>query len=141
MRTFLATLALLAATTASAHAAGAYSSLAARDAAACARLCVDDGLCVAWAFSAQGQCDLRATTPRDIPLGAWGFSARAPGSLRQTFVNPAPAGAPTQTVTTAPAAHPSDPPPPRDDYADSELLGGPEREDALQPELRLGLRN
>ncbi len=142
MRTFLAAFSLASALAASAHAAGAYAASEARDAAACARLCADDGLCVAWTFTEQNLCELRATAPAAPLAGLSGFSSRAPASLRQSFANETP---------PRPAAIADDPPvikpPPAPQAAldltepgDSGLLGGPEPgATALRP--RLGLRN
>jgi hypothetical protein len=121
-----------------AAAAGAYASHAARDSQACARLCADDGLCIAWSYTAEGACQLRANAP-EAPSGvASGFSTRATGQIRQAFVNHTP---------NPPAAAPFAEPAPdsvtatiADDSANDELLGGPEQADAT-PSLRLGLHN
>lgn len=118
-----------------AAAAGAYASLPARDGQACARLCADDGLCVAWRLTAEGACQLRATTP-EAPSGlANGFSQRAPASLRQAFVNLTPPAASAQPTEQSSAAAPAD-----TANDDTGLLGGPEPRDQTS-ELRLGLRN
>lgn len=80
------TLAMAVAAFTDARASGAYASAAAADAAACARRCTDDGLCVAWSYLSTGACELRANAPA-TPIGvAQGFSARAPASLREIAV-------------------------------------------------------
>lgn len=77
------TLAMAFAAFTDARASGAYASAAAADAAACARRCTDDGLCVAWSYLSTGACELRANAPA-TPIGvAQGFSSRAPASLRE----------------------------------------------------------
>lgn len=123
-----------------AAAAGNYASHPATTSQACARLCADDGLCVAWSLTADGACQLRATAP-ETPTGiASGYSQRAPASLRQAFVNPTPptpAAAPARTETAQTEAPP---PAPAADTDDGELLGGLDVR-AEAPELRLGLRN
>jgi hypothetical protein len=73
---------------------GAYSVLAAQTAEACARLCADDGLCMAWSFAAQS-CELKAIVP--APVAATGVisgvSTRAPASLRAWTEPPPPSAA------------------------------------------------
>jgi len=142
MRTLLTALFLFS-FTAPAAAAGAYASHAAADAAACARLCADDGLCMVWTFR-DGGCELRATAPSGPQPGILGFSARAPGALRQSFVNQAPAPpAPTPLRVEAdeqPPAPATETAPEQVADGNVELLGGPDvAETALRP--RLGLRN
>jgi len=58
---------------------GAYVSLPVRDAAACARACADDGLCMAWSFNTSGACELTAILPLSSPedAAAMGVSSRA----------------------------------------------------------------
>ena len=80
---------------------GAYASLPARDAAACARLCADDSLCIAWSFQATNTCDLRATAPAAPEGIANGLSRRAPGELRQSH--------PAEALAAAPIAGPAMP--------------------------------
>lgn len=123
-----------------AAATGNYASHSAATSQACARLCADDGLCVAWSLTADGTCQLRATTP-DAPVGiASGYSQRAPASLRQAFVNPAPTPSNVAPARSESAQTETPPPAPADDDDDGELLGGLDvRTEA--PELRLGLRN
>lgn len=148
MRTFLAAFSLMSALAASAHAAGAYAAREAHDAAVCARLCADDGLCLAWTFTEQNMCELRATAPAAPLAGLSGFSSRAPASLRQPSANQT--ATPAQPATRR-AAIAEDPPiieaPPVTEAAldltessESGLLGGPASGTAsLRP--RLGLRN
>lgn len=119
-----------------AAAAGAYASHAARDIQACARLCADDGLCIAWSYTTEGACQLRATTPDAQSGVASGFSQRAPASLRQAFVNLTAPPAPHTPPLTAPDTSSSA----EAEENDTELLGGLEPRDQT-PELRLGLRN
>jgi hypothetical protein len=123
-----------------ANAAGAYLSSPTRDSAACARLCADDGLCIAWSYTAEGACQLRANAPEGPSGIASGVSARAPGTLRQAFVNHAPAVAPSPAPAAPESAAAAAVAPIGDDSADAELLGGPS-EAATAPTLRLGLRN
>lgn len=132
---------------ASAHAAGAYASRETANADACARLCEDDGLCVAWTFT-ENACSMRATAPNATPNGVSGFSRRAPAQLRQQIPNasapaiaaPAPVAAPSQEEASTIA-----PPPPQQTVLDltepdsADLLGGPEPSPtALRPRLGRG---
>ncbi len=120
-----------------AAAVGAYASHTAQTPEACARICADDGLCVAWSLTAEGLCHLRATTP-EAPAGiASGFSQRAPAALRQAFVNLAPAAPP---ITEATPSNSETAASMQGGHDDGALLGGlePRGETA---ELRLGLRN
>jgi len=79
----IATLAMLAVIVDAWAAGGAYATAPSRDAAACARACADDGLCVAWSYETEGACSLRATTPASPTGAAHGFSARAPSAFRE----------------------------------------------------------
>jgi hypothetical protein len=113
-------------------AGAAYTTLEARDAAACARACTDDGLCIAWIQNTQNVCALSATVPTAWPGddATMGLSARAPSfaSLPER-----PQG--LTNITETPPVEPSP------DHADTApepeyaLLGGPE-DDTLRPRLR-----
>lgn len=81
---------------------GAYMSFAERDAAACARRCEDDGLCIAWSFQADGACELRATAPSAANAAAHGLSRRAPAGFQQAA--PAPTATALSERTTKSAA-------------------------------------
>jgi hypothetical protein len=118
--------ALAAASCGASAAEGVYSSSTAHDAAACARMCDDDGLCVAWSFHEDGACELRATAPSQPGGAAHGWSRRAPEGLRLASMP-----APEQTAAAAPqgAASPlpeEDTPKaaPMEDAVSRLLLGG-----------------
>lgn len=119
---------------------GAYASLTTADAAACARACAEDGICMAWSFRAENSCALSAviaTTPDPEAL-ATGASSRAPAFFqsRTPVVQPTSVDTPAQTAPQhlAAAKAEDEPPPPAEDD-DTMLLGGP-----LEGDLRLGLR-
>lgn len=106
----------------------AYATLPLHDAAACARACADDGLCIAWIQRPQGGCELSATAPATWPTdgSAGGLSNRAPAFA--ALPPPAPSTVAEHTESEhADEAAEDDP-----GYA---LLGGPD-EGALR--LRLG---
>lgn len=106
---------------------GAYATAPVTNAAACARLCADDGLCIAWTLETNGTCSLTAiAAPGVAQTGAIsGFSDRAPASLRApAALRPPPE--PLRTTTAAIFAAPEAPAElAPDDFA---LLGGPEGE-------------
>jgi hypothetical protein len=110
---------------------GAYRTIAAQNAAACARACADDGLCIAWALTGS-TCSLSAIAPSAWPQDTveLGLSARAPGfaSLPQR----------PQTLTPPPQAPPSESEEAERDEIGFALLGGRGDGD-LRP--RLGSRN
>lgn len=117
----------LAATTANASRVnGAYTTLATRDAAACAAACADDGLCMAWIRDANGVCELMAIAPvAPAPDGFQaGIAARAPAFAAWPKPVMTVAAAPTppaaETAASAPIAYE---PETEDTLA---LLGGPE---------------
>ena len=116
----------------------AYASLTTSNAAACARACAEDGICMAWSFHADNQCQLSAVVAQASPQAlAAGFASRAPDNLQPRAL----------AVHAEAPAQPS--PPPTMVEADAEevpasvetqqddlvLLGGPGEGD-----LRLGLR-
>jgi hypothetical protein len=90
MRALLLAAVASAVLTSTAAAGGVYATLPAADAAACARQCADDGLCIAWAYRGADACDLRAVAPASSPSEAiaFGFSSRAPAALRTTAAPP-----------------------------------------------------
>ncbi|HWA00148.1 MAG TPA: PAN domain-containing protein [Caulobacterales bacterium] len=108
---------------------GGYASLHGESAAACAQLCAQDNICMAWTFRAaqQGACELKAVIPHATPeTGAVsGLSSRAPDFARQ-LAEAAPAKAPVAAVTRGAAdvvaANASDP---AAGAGPQELLGGP----------------
>mgnify|MGYP001357910258 CR=1 FL=1 len=121
-------------------AGGAYASLPAADAAACARLCADDALCMAWSFQDARLCHLRATAPPEAPTGlAHGLSERASGELRRMLIrdsdilgptaSQADAAPPEASTGVIPAAQLDEA-----DALDGMLLGGLETDET-------GLRN
>lgn len=127
----------LASPVARAQSAGAYETLAAADAGACTRRCERDGLCMSWAYRADGACELRAIgLPPDAP-SASGYSVRAPRFLRSGAEAPAavqPAPAAMEAAATAAAAEPL---PAMDDELTAGLLGGPEAaRSGIRPRLR-----
>jgi len=121
-------------TPALASSSAAYASLPLRDAAACARACAEDGLCIAWIQRTQGVCELSATAPATWPTdgSAVGLSSRAPGFARL------PSPMPSALSEAAPSAVSENTEPENtaseDDPAYA-LLGGPEE---MALELRLG---
>ncbi|PZO50066.1 MAG: hypothetical protein DCF16_13650 [Alphaproteobacteria bacterium] len=120
-------------TPALASSGAAYATLPLRDAAACARACADDGLCIAWIQRIHGGCELAATAPTTWPAdgSAVGLSSRAPAFATLPVSTPS-AAPPAMNVNTeleiiADITEDDDPA-----YA---LLGGPD-EDGLS--LRIG---
>jgi len=105
----------------------AYTSLTARDAAACARACADDGICMAWRLYRDNACALSAVVPAAVDADALasGFAPRAPSFLQRAtpFVHHPSATEPQPEASLASehedvaAAAPED---------DSVLLGGPD---------------
>jgi hypothetical protein len=115
---------------------GAYVSLTASDAAACARACANDGICMAWSFERDNRCQLRAVVPGEpLPHAlASGYAARAPAFLQpRTPLLHDPASIEPETVAAPQAPEPVETATgPADDGM---LLGGPSDGD-----LRLGMR-
>ncbi len=111
-------------TPALASSSAAYATLPLRDAAACARACADDGLCIAWIQRVHGACELSATAPTTWPAdgSAVGLSSRAPAFAALPASTPSEAPPATnvnsELVITAGASENDDPA-----YA---LLGGPD---------------
>lgn len=104
-----------------------FATLEATSAAACERLCADDGLCMAWSFHANS-CELKAVVPAAIAQEgvASGISPRAPAALRARYIPPAEPAVLRDTsahdfAETAPA--------PTEDDISMALLGGPEPEE------------
>ena len=113
---------------------GSYTSVTTRDAAACARACADDGLCIAWIRNADASCDLMAIAPTAPPAATAevGIAARAPSFA--AWPRPVTAAEPVVTLAlAAPEAATRAP----ETEATLALLGGPE-EESLRP--RLGAR-
>ena len=129
--TSLALAALMAVTPASAL-GGAYRTIAGQSAATCARACADDGLCIAWALTADS-CALSAVMPTEWPENAaeLGLSSRAP---HFASTPPRPAALTRAPVEDAIAAEQQTP----SDDLEFALLGGRDEAD-LRP--RLGNRN
>ncbi len=96
--------------------AGAYMVSPAADAAACARVCAEDGLCISWTFADQS-CALAAVVMTPAEGVSFGLSARAPAQfqLRSIPSLETPAGAGGVDAAAKPDA--IDPAP--------DLLGGP----------------
>lgn len=124
----------LASPAARAQSAGAYETLSAADAAACAHRCAGDGLCMSWLYRADGACELRAIgLPSDAP-SASGYSSRAPSFLRARADAPM-IRRPLEAIEDAePTAEPL---PVMDDEMTASLLGGPdETRSGIRPRLR-----
>lgn len=125
---------------------GAYANVAVRDAAACARLCADDGLCMAWTLYSGGACELTAVVPAEAPADSAGFGlasralafAARPVAVAQLtpITTPAPVSAPAPSapvpapVAAAPAPQQLlDVGPDFESEDTTALLGGPEEGD------------
>jgi PAN domain len=115
---------------------GTYSSIEADDPAACAQICVDDTICMAWSFR-ENTCELKATVPAQVAQsGATsGVSTRAPGYLRIRYEAPVAA----DPAASAEVRVEADPPSPvaslEEDDVSLALLGGPEPEESLRTRL------
>lgn len=101
---------------------GVYDFQDQPDPQACAHVCADDSLCVAWTFGGAGKCALMAAAPRE-PAEGWvsGISPNAPSFVR------AAAAAPITAAPTSPAPEASrqaDVQP--ETGAETALLGGPD---------------
>jgi hypothetical protein len=110
---------------------GSYMSVTARDAAACARACADDGLCIAWIRNADASCDLMAIAPNAPPAlnAEVGIATRAPSFA--AWPRPATVAEPVVAIAlTAPETTPREP----ETEATLALLGGPDDE-LLRPRL------
>lgn len=87
---------------------GVYTRLTADDAASCAQLCAEDGICLAWTYRAEParECELKAVTPSPVAeRGATsGLSSRAPAfaiRIATQSIEPLPPGAaPAQSAPT-----------------------------------------
>lgn len=128
-----------AAATETPRAPGAYTSLTTPDAAACARACAEDGICMAWTFRADNQCDLSAVlgaTANPHAIAA-GFSSRAPALFqhRTPIVQPTPLDTQAPEPQHVTATDTEDAPNPALENDETMLLGGP-----LDGDLRLGLQ-
>ena len=131
-------LVVIATAAAASETSGAYTSLTTANAAACARACADDGICMAWSFHTGNQCQLSAVVSAQASPQALagGFASRAPVHLRPSapIVNPdapPPLSPPAHNIETAEEV----PSPPEAQPDGLVLLGGPSEGD-----LRLGLR-
>lgn len=127
MRLLLLALVPIATIAAASASNGVYATLPARDTAACARLCADDSLCMAWTFRGGNECDLKAVVPSaQDQSGASGVSYRAPGAMRAwTQISTQPAEEPVaETIVTEASA----PAPTSEDDISAMLLGGPDGE-------------
>lgn len=81
---------------------GVYTNLSVPNAAACAQLCSEDGICLAWTFRAarNGACELKAVAPNAVSeIGAVsGLSSRAPEFTRRLAASAPPESASPQTA-------------------------------------------
>ncbi len=118
--------------------AGAYTRMAARDAAACARACAEDGICMAWTYRAENACELAANVPTAAPAdaAAFGLSPRAPAfaQMRALSAPPPPPPQMLAAIEPPPVQTLTPPAPPALESAPTEdgalvLLGGPEEDD------------
>lgn len=102
-----------------------FATLEATSAAACERLCTDDGLCMAWSFHANS-CELKAVVPAAIAQDGVvsGVSQRAPAAMRARYTPPAEPVELRETSADDFAA-----PAPAEDDISTALLGGPEPEE------------
>jgi len=119
-----------------ARAPGAYASLTTVDAAACARACAEDGICMAWALHRDNACHLAAVVPAeaDPHAIAAGVANRAPAFLQARIpVLHADAVIHAADAPTSEAPAPTEMRSAVED--DAVLLGGPREGD-----LRLTLR-
>ncbi|MEJ0060465.1 MAG: PAN domain-containing protein [Terricaulis sp.] len=93
---------------------GVYTTLSVREPAACAQLCSEDAICMAWTFRAQrdGDCELKAVASSPVvEMGAIsGLSSRAPDFARRLAAPAVPENASYSALETA---------------ENGELLGGP----------------
>lgn len=118
---------------------GAYANVAVRDAAACARLCADDGLCMAWTLYSGGACELTAVVPTEAPAdsAAFGLADRAPVFAARPvavaqltpIATPAPVAAPAPIAASPAPQQLLDVGPDFESEDTSALLGGPEEGD------------
>ncbi len=124
-----------------ANQAGAYQTLSAANAAACARSCEEDGLCIAWTF-ADSACSLSAVAPQQpASVITSGLSTRAPSFARaQAELRHVEQPAVLEAPVTPPLEAQQAPTRAQMTYEEASLalLGGPEDE-ALRP--RLGARH
>lgn len=107
---------------------GVYETIRTADANACARLCTEDSICMAWTHQANGACELKAVVPHPIAeAGAMsGLSPRAPDFARRvSMAELIPPPAPTAALA-APHRRRAQ------NDGDSQLLGGAEDGD-LRP--------
>lgn len=118
---------------------GAYASLTTSNAAACSRACAEDGICMAWSFHADNQCQLSAVVSAAPVQGlASGFSSRAPAALLPGTSTVYAEAAPTPVIVQSTPKAPAEDSPAGaqgEDDGNLVLLGGPGEGD-----LRLGLR-
>ncbi len=116
---------------------GTYTTLATPDVAACARLCTDDSICMAWTYRGNA-CELKAVAPPSVAEtgSRSGLSQRAPAFLRQVSAStPEDGSSPPTTsriassivLSTAPVAA-------GDAVLNDELLGGLEGQ-GLRPRM------
>lgn len=115
---------------------GAYASLTVSNAAACARACAEDGICMAWSFHGDNQCQLSAVVSQANPQAlAAGFASRAPAHLQPRAPDVHAEAPPPAQAALVEAASGEVPPPTEPQEDRLVLLGGPGEGD-----LRLGLR-
>ena len=106
---------------------GVYDFQDQPDAPACAHVCADDSLCVAWTFGGPGKCALMAAAPQEAAEAGWvsGLSPNAPGFVRASA-----------STAVAAADAPAPPPAPSPETtAETALLGGPD-ESSLRSRLQ-----
>lgn len=115
---------------------GTYSSVEADNAVACARVCADDTICMAWSFR-ENTCELKATVPAQVAQsGATsGVSARAPGYLRVHYETPVAAAPATSAEVSIEADTQATTTSVEEDDVSLALLGGPEPEEGLRNRL------
>lgn len=106
---------------------GVYDFQDQADVQACAHVCAEDTLCVAWTFGGAGKCALMAAAPSQTEAG-WvsGLSPNAPAFVRTAAASPVSAAIETPRPTPAPSPETT---------AEAALLGGPD-DSALRTRLQ-----
>jgi len=112
-------------------AGGAYMSVPAANAEACARACAEDGLCISWTFTEQ-TCALAAVVVMPPEGVSFGLSDRTPTQFRLRNITPGAAPSESrehEALAVKPAKREAVP-----TETTPELLGGPIDLNPLQPD-------
>lgn len=107
--------------------AGIYDFQNQPDPQACAHVCTDDSLCVAWTFGGPGKCGLMAAAPETTQEG-WvsGVSPNAPSFLRAAHQTAALDPSAAQSTALAVTAPPEQTHVQPETETETALLGGPD---------------